>query len=78
MDGRLWFRIEGSAMSLSSKRTMTDADGERSTWVDRVPVQYQKSYLDLGSVKHVYIVHVLARVLYTRASTCVYVRARTQ
>ena len=30
MDGRLWFRIEGSAMSLSSKRTMTDADGERS------------------------------------------------
>ena len=32
MDGRLWFRIEGSAMSLSSKRTMTDADGERSPW----------------------------------------------
>ena len=31
-----------------------------------------------GSVKHVYIVHVLARVLYTRASTCVYARARTQ
>ena len=30
MDGRLWFRIEGSAMSLSSKRTMTDADGKRS------------------------------------------------
>ena len=31
-----------------------------------------------GSVKHVYIVHVLARVLYTRASTCVYAHARTQ
>ena len=31
-----------------------------------------------GSVKHVYKVHVLARVLYTRASTCVYARARTQ
>ena len=30
MDGRLWFRIEGSAMSLSSKRTLTDADGKRS------------------------------------------------
>ena len=28
-----------------------------------------------GSVKHVYIVHVLARVLYTRASTCVCARA---
>ena len=31
-----------------------------------------------GSVKHVYKVHVLARVLYTRASTCVYARARPQ
>ena len=93
-----------------------------SSRLDRVPVQYQKSYLDLGfwycicptqpiitntetamlsisndrarwkpqsckpvrltrvwgSVKHVYIVHVLARVLYTRASTCVYARARPQ
>jgi len=27
MDGRLWFRIEGSAWSLKEKRTMTDADG---------------------------------------------------
>ena len=28
--------------------------------------------------EHVCIVHVLAHVLYTRASTCVYARARTQ
>merc|ERR1711962_1150630 len=46
MDGRLWFRIEGSAMSLSSKRTMTDADGG--------PVAgYQKKLLSMHATAYI-------------------------
>ena len=37
MDGRLWFRIEGSAWSLKAKRTMTDADGKRSPQGENQP-----------------------------------------
>ena len=28
MDGKDWFKIEGEAMSISSKRTMTDSQGK--------------------------------------------------
>jgi len=46
MDGRLWFRIEGSSMSLSSKRSMTDADGQQVAG-------YQKKLLSMHATAYI-------------------------
>merc|ERR1719458_1587396 len=46
MDGRLWFRIEGSSMSLNSKRNMTDAEGEQVAG-------YQKKLLSMKGTSYI-------------------------
>ena len=54
--------------------TISTISNDRARWQPQSckPIRLTRVY---GSVKHVYIVHMLARVLYTRASMCVYSRA---
>merc|ERR1719167_1386467 len=46
MDGRLWFRIEGSSMSLNDKRNLTDADGQQVAG-------YQKKLLSMHGTAYI-------------------------
>ena len=48
MEGRDWFKIEGSALSITSQRTMTNSEG-------RVIAGYRKKLLSLYATAYITI-----------------------